>query len=300
MKHNLPLPLYSPDCTSPTVTMNNPLVLSQICIMLQQEKNSSYKCSDYLSRTQAIGPTHREALCKWGYHTIAACHGVSRLTAVVAFGYFDRFPSSNTPAANRALNDVTECQLAFVTCLVIALKIHSGFNVETNFVSNVITKNSYDAEEINDMELQILHSLGWKLNGPTPHDFIDYFLEVMPGVDGTCLDLAKQLSKALAEAAVMRYTSVLHHPSEIAFASLCCALHHVDVSLLNNLPFLQIISGLDLRHGKMRLLFESMISLLQEVSYDLDNRAIAFSNPLEGETSSYASTCSQTSDMEDI
>eukprot|EP00956_Cyclotella_meneghiniana_P025670 scaffold54025_cov66-Cyclotella_meneghiniana.AAC.2 len=284
--------------------MNDPLVLSQICIMLQQEKNSSYKCSDYLSRTQAIGPTHRESLCKWGYHTIAACHGVSRLTAVVAFGYFDRFLSSNTPAANRALNDVTECQLAFVTsCLVIALKIHSGFNVETNFVSNVITKKSYDAEEINDMELLILQSLSWKLNGPTPHDFIDYFLEVMPYVDGTCLDLAKQLSKALVEAAVVRYTTVLHYPSEVAFASLCCALHHVDVSLLNNLPFLQIISGLDLRHGKMRLLFESMIPLLQEVSYDLDNRAtIAFSisNRQEGETSSYASTCSQTSDMEDI
>eukprot|EP00956_Cyclotella_meneghiniana_P025933 scaffold55148_cov49-Cyclotella_meneghiniana.AAC.2 len=260
--------------------------------MQQQEKSSSYKCSDYLSRTQAIGSTHREALCKWGYQTIAACHGVSRLTAVVAFWYFDRFLSSNTPAANRALNDVTECQLAFVTCLVIALKIHSGFNVETNFVSNVITKNSYDAEEINDMELHILQSLSWKLNGPTPHDFIDYFLEVMPGVDGTCLDLVKRLSRTLVETAVMRYTSVLHYyPSEIAFASLCCAMHHVDVSLMNNLSFLQIISGLDLRHGKMRLLFKSMISLLQEVSYAFDNNmAIAFCNPQEGEASSYAST----------
>eukprot|EP00956_Cyclotella_meneghiniana_P001737 scaffold1909_cov51-Cyclotella_meneghiniana.AAC.4 len=269
--------------------MNDPLVLSQICIMLQQEKSSSYKCSDYLSRTQDIGPSHREALCKWGYQTIAACQGVSKSTAVVAFGYFDRFLSSNTPAAIRALDDVTECQLAFVTCLVIALKIHSGFNVETVFVSNVITKNSYDAEEIDDMELDILHSLGWKLNGPTPHDFIDYFLEVMPGVDGTCLDLAKQLSKALVEAAVMRYTTVLHYPSEVAFASLFYALHHVDVLLMNNLSFLHMILGLDFRHHKMRLLFESMISSALDVSHDLDsNRTGTFCNPQEGEASSYA------------
>eukprot|EP00956_Cyclotella_meneghiniana_P007441 scaffold10123_cov24-Cyclotella_meneghiniana.AAC.2 len=281
--------------------MNDPLVVSQICIMLQQEKSLSYKCSDYLSTTQAIGPTHREALCKWGYQTIAACHGVSRLTAVVAFGYFDRFLSSNTPAANRALNDVTECQLAFVTCLVIALKIHSGFNVETNFVSNVITKNSYDAVEIDNMELHILQSLGWKLNGPTPHDFIDYFLEVMPGVDGVRLECVKRLSKTLVETALTGYTTVLHYPSEVAFTSLFYALHHVDVSLMNNLLFLHMILGLDFRHHKMRLLFESMICSIRDVSYALDNnRTGTFCNPQEGEASSYASTCSQTSIMDDI
>ena len=213
--------------------------------------------------------------------------------------------SSNTSAAKQALNDVTKCQLAFVTCLVIALKIHSGFNVETDFVSNVITKNSYDAEELDEMEIQILYSLGWKLNGPTPHDFIDYFLEVMPGVNVTCLDRAKRFSKALVEAAVTSYITVLHYPSEIAFASICCALHHIDTSsLMNSLPFLQMISGLDFRHGGLRLLFKSMIALVRDVSYDLDNgAATAICNPQESEemsSSSYARTVSQSSIMEDI
>ena len=140
--------------------------------------------------------------------------------AAIAIGYFDRFMSSNTSAAKQALNDVTKCQLAFVTCLVIALKIHSGFHVQTDFVSNVITKNSYDAEELDDMELDILYSLDWKLNGPTPHDFIDFFLDVMPGVNETCLEVLKKLSKALVEATIMSYDTVLHYPSEIAFASL--------------------------------------------------------------------------------
>ena len=37
-----------------------------------------------------------------------------------------------------------KCQLAFVTCSFIALKCqcHSGFNVEFDFVSEVITENS--------------------------------------------------------------------------------------------------------------------------------------------------------------
>ena len=234
--------------------------------MQRQEKSSSYQCYDYLSHTQVIDPSHREALFKWGYQTIAACQGVSRSTAIVAFGYFDRFLSSNTLAGRRVLNDVAECQLAFVSCLVIALKIHSGFNVESDFVSNVITRDLYEAEELDDMELEILKSLGWKLNGPTPHDFIDYFVEVMPGVNGTSLEVAKNLSKTLVEAAVLRYTTVLHYPSEIAFASLCCAIHHVDVSLENNLPFLHMISGLDFRHDRLRLLFKSMYGLIREVS----------------------------------
>ena len=116
------------------------------------------------------------------------------------------------------------------------------------------------------MELEILKSLGWKLNGPTPHDFIDYYVEVMPGVDGTCLKVAKRLSKALVEVAVMRYTTVLHYPSKIAFASLCCAMHHVDVSLMNNLSFLPMISGLNFRDERLRSLFKSMNGLIQEVS----------------------------------
>jgi hypothetical protein len=211
--------------------------------------------------------------------------------------------SSNTSAAKQALNDVAEFQLAFVTCLVIALKIYSGFNVQTDFVSDVITKNSYDAEELDEMEIEILQSLGWKLSGPTPHDFIDYFLEAMPGVDGTSLDLAKRLSKALVEPAMTKYTTLLHYPSEIAFVSICCAMYHVDTSLMNNLPFLQMISGLDFRHGSLRLLYGTMICLVREVTYDVNNRAAAaFCNLQESEEteSSLARTLSQRSIMEDI
>eukprot|EP00956_Cyclotella_meneghiniana_P025189 scaffold52017_cov48-Cyclotella_meneghiniana.AAC.8 len=248
--------------------MNDPLVFSQICVMIKQEKSPFYKCSDYLSTTQAIDPSHREALFTWGYKTIKTCNGIKRSTAVVAFGYFDRFMSSNTPAAKRALNDIVECQLAFVACLVVALKIHSGFNVNSDFVANQITRDSYDAEEINAMELEILYSLRWKLNGPTPHDFIDYFFEVMPGEDDR-LGLVKKLAKALVELAVMRYDNVLHRPSKIAFASLCCAIHHVDISLIDSLQYLEIVSGpLNPHDGRIISLIKSMFRSVREVSHE--------------------------------
>eukprot|EP00956_Cyclotella_meneghiniana_P001194 scaffold1350_cov56-Cyclotella_meneghiniana.AAC.7 len=246
------------------------LVLSQINVMRQQENSASYKCSDYLSRSQVIKPSHREILCKWGYQSIAACKDVSSSTAVVALTYFDRFLSSDSPAAQRALNDVQECQLAYLTSLIIALKkINPEFNVESYFITKVVTKSAYRADEINSMKLEILQSLNWELNGPTSLDFVDYYLEVMPGVDGTRLERIQNLSKTLVKLAVRRYSTVMHLPSEIAFASVFCATYRLELALLaDNLTHLQMISGLELSDVKLGSLFQTMICLARECFLD--------------------------------
>ena len=239
--------------------------------MQEQERSSSYRCTDYISKSQVLSSLDRQALCNWGYQTIAACQGVSRSTAVLSFTYFDRFLSSNTPAARRALNDVTEAQLAFVTSLVIALKCHSGFKVETDFVSNVVTKNYYDADEISNMEKEILQGLDWKLNGPMPHDFIDYFLDLMPNMNGTCLDFVKNFSRSLVVLSMSTYAVALHYPSHIAFTSVCCALDYAEQlysdsqpTFADNLSFLQLVSGLDFRDVVLRSLFATMASFVCE------------------------------------
>jgi hypothetical protein len=155
--------------------MDDSSLISQISVMHQQENSTSYRFVDYMStETNVLRPPDREALCNWGYQTVAACNGVNRSTAAKAISFFDRFLGTSAPAAQQALADVGDSQLAFVACLVIALKVHPGFNVETDFVSNVVCGNIYDASEIIAMELHVLQALGWKLNGPTPHDFIDY------------------------------------------------------------------------------------------------------------------------------
>lgn len=245
--------------------------------MQQQERNSSYRCSDYISKSQVLCSSDRETLCNWGYQTIAACQGVSCATAILSFSYFDRFLSSNTPAAKRALNDITEAQLAFVTSLVIALKGHSGFSVETDFVSDVVTKNYYDADEISNMEKEILQGLAWKLNGPMPHDFIDYFLDLIPKVNGICFKFVQDFSKSLVVLSMSRYAVALHHPSQIAFTSICCALKHAELlpsdsqpTFADNLPFLQLVSGYDINDVVLRSLFANMNGLVCTFLNDLN------------------------------
>jgi hypothetical protein len=93
---------------------------------------------------------------------------------------------------------------------VIALKVHSGFNVEPDFVSDVLCTDMYDAKQINNMEMEILQALEWRVNGPTPHDFIDSFLKIAPSIKAPHRDFLTRVSKVIAELAVVRYPITLH------------------------------------------------------------------------------------------
>ena len=260
--------------------MDTPIIFSQIGVMQQQERSASYRITDYISRpNSAVTPSDREALCNWGYRIIAACDSAkSRSAVVVAISYFDRFLSSRTPMANRALSDTYYFQLAFVTSLVIALKVHAGFNVEHDFVGSVFCRNNYETEEITQMEIRIIQALRWKMSGPNAHDFIDYFLEVTPGIDGSYKEFVTKFSKDLVELAVIRYNVAVQYPSVIAFTAIRCTLHLYCIDLLtrsSSLSFLETISGVRNPWNDIVLvsLFETMFELVEEVCIQSDSRA---------------------------
>ena len=160
--------------------------------------------------------------------------------------------------------------MAYVPSLIIAQKkINPKIKVESYYNPTVVTKNTYNADEITKMNFQILQTLGWKLYGATSLDLVDYYLKVMPGVDGTRLERIQNLSKTLVKLAVTRYSTVMHLPSEIAFASVFCATYHLELALLaDNLTHLQMISGLELSDVKLGSLFQTMICLARECFLD--------------------------------
>ena len=226
-------------------------IISQIRVMQEQERAEAYRCINYLRYRNEMDQVDRQALCNWGYQTIAACNGGNRLTVVKAISYFDRYMSSSSQC-----RDLEAIQLAFVTSLVIALKIDAGFNVELDFIASAITKDAYTQEDIRRMELEILQALEWRLNGPTPHEFIDRFLEVVPGIDATHFDFLNRFSKAVAEEATTTYAFALHYPSVVALGAICCGLEHLEsISSINILAIqhcLQIVSGLSCKDPSLK------------------------------------------------
>ena len=78
------------------------------------------------------------------------------------------------------------------------------------------------------MEIEILQALGWRLSEHTPHDFIDRFLEVIPGIEALRKAYLTQFSKTIAEVAIADYHFGLQSPSTIAVGAICCGLEYLE------------------------------------------------------------------------
>eukprot|EP00956_Cyclotella_meneghiniana_P006118 scaffold7977_cov77-Cyclotella_meneghiniana.AAC.1 len=201
--------------------------ISIIQTMMVQE-SSTYMTSHYLHRA-AVTAEERAWLCQWGFDILDACE-INRTIAVIAIGYFDRYLS------NRGLECVEVClsnqrdfQLAFITCLVIALKGRGSMEVRPTFVAETMCEDMYSPSEIMNMELQILRTLGWYLNGPTPRDFLEHFMELLPTDANT--ETASDFLKAAirkAEASVLDYELALEAPSSLAVASITSLMNNLD------------------------------------------------------------------------
>ncbi|KAL3794571.1 hypothetical protein HJC23_008027 [Cyclotella cryptica] len=225
--------------------------MDQLHNMLIQERHPSYtSIRDYLHFScqphSEISALDRQQLCQWAYSILSACSFDNSIGSV-AFSYFDRFLSSHHPRAKFAMTSRHEFQLAFVTALVLALKVRCGMNVELDFVSDRICCGLYPQEDLVEMEKEMLMALGWRLNGPTSHDFIEYFVELLPEQDdfeSFKTSLAED-AKSRASSVVMDYSQVLRLPSSIAFESLVEAIQEVGKERFHpyhKLQFLQRIS----------------------------------------------------------
>ena len=242
-------------------------ITSQILIMQQQEREQAYICIDYLSYRTDLCSANRQALCNWAYQRIAAFTGVNRLTVVKAISYFDRYMS--TSSEDRGLEAI---QLAFVTSLVIALKVDAGFNVELDFFANVVLEDAYDKEEIERMEMKILRALGWRLSGPTPHDFIDRFLRVIPRMEAMHRAFLNRFSKAVVELAIVNYSIALRYPSVIAFGAICCSLEYLEsIFAIDSITIersLEIVSGLNCNDPSQQSAVETMVRIMLDIPLD--------------------------------
>ena len=197
----------------------------QLKLMHAQEVH--YQISaDYLSSSSATVTTaDRHALCTWSYQIIDSMSSmkITREIACIGMSYLDRFMATSSTRAQVALRSTHEYQLATVVCTVIAIKNHGGITLGTNFVADDVCHGLYTNDELDVMEMEILQALTWRLNGPSPHEFIDAVVGLLPAssVDGgaASLLLSKQ-SKVNVETAVLDYDLALQSSSSLAYAAI--------------------------------------------------------------------------------
>jgi hypothetical protein len=221
-------------------SISSALLVDHLQFMQGQEVD--YKISvDYLlsssSSSATITAEDRHVLCLWSYQMIESLFSkLSREISCIGISYLDRFMATSSERAQVALISRYEYQLAMVACMVIALKNRGGVKLDTTFVADVMCQNIYTTNELDAMEMEVLQALSWRLNGPSPHEFINGLVRLLPsiafygdGSDESPLLLLSEHSKIRVETAILDYELALQSSLSLAYAALLTSLSNRSV-----------------------------------------------------------------------
>ena len=236
------------------------LVEDQLEAMLQQE--TSYQVT-YIACTktevdEASAPREkwRRGICEWSYRVVDHFR-IEREVVSISMNLFDRFlnlhekdgPSCSCPSCQRAVDSHT-FQLAAMTSLYVAIKVHAescGHDSQRKKLklSSMVdlSRGLFSAEDICEMERNMLSTLSWKVNPTTPSSLVSYLLRLMPpqsAIPNRCrpnydlsLHVLNELAHYLSELSVyLANVSSSFLPSEIAYASILVSMELLAFSAL--------------------------------------------------------------------
>jgi hypothetical protein len=211
--------------------MNIEASLLNIEAMLRQEE-SCYTVPDYLrylpSHTafgQAVDAAARFSIAEWCVKIMDFCQYKPE-TAAIAMSCLDRFVS--TPDGHHVLLDRCKFQLAALTAVYTAVKIHEQQAMAPELVAN-LSHGSHTEADIEAMERRMLKALQWRVNPPTSMDFVRKFLDLVPqdALDERSRTCAVELAQYQVDISVLNYGFCTSKASSIAFASLLNAVESV-------------------------------------------------------------------------
>jgi hypothetical protein len=223
-----------------TTSIDTEAIFSTVQAMRRQEETSYWnRESLYQSAPDSVfanGPMHADAVvdidCRskmaaWCYQVIDFCR-FNRETASIAINYLDRYMITEQGATVWA--DRIQFQLAAMTCLYTAVKIHEPEAMDPKLVST-LSRGGYSTTEVEVMEFTILSALQWRMNPPTALAFVRQFLELIPVdvVDQSMRETVHDITKFQTELAVTERTFVTVKASTIAFGSLMNSLESLQL-----------------------------------------------------------------------
>jgi hypothetical protein len=161
-------------------------------------------------------------MAEWCYQVVDFCK-FKRETVAISMSYLDRYlmtENGRPVLLNRKL-----FQLAAMTCLYTAIKIHEPEAMEPKVIAG-LSRGTYTVEQVCEMEMSILTNIQWRMNPPTALAFVHHFLSMIPAVAMKESDrqAALELIKFQTELAVNEYCFVGVNASTIAYASVANAL----------------------------------------------------------------------------
>lgn len=171
----------------------------------------------------------RKKMAAWMYQVVDFCK-FNRESAEIALSFFDRFLL--TSSGVRALQDRSVFQLAAMTALYTAVKIHEPEAMDPSLVSS-LSRGVYSPQDIEQMEYILLHSLNWRVNPPTTLSFVREFFHFIPveAMNVKTREMVYDITKFQVELAVTENAFVGVKPSITAYCSFMNALNCLDMDV---------------------------------------------------------------------
>lgn len=249
--------------------------------MKHQEENG-YKVAPYLhhqsmeqddpasSYLADLGNAPVDADCRfrmaeWCHQIVDFCK-FQRETVAVAMSYLDRMLASPEHGPS-ILQDRVQFQLAAMTALYTAVKVHEPEAMDPNLIAS-LSRGTYTSAQVEAMERRILQSIQWRVNPPTALAFALQALSLVPTTllsrrtRAAVVDLAKYQT----ELVVSDYEFATVPPSAVAFSALTNAVvHHADLQVRNHIEYvLAHALGVDARSRAVLELRIRMSDLVQQ------------------------------------
>jgi len=215
-----------------TMFLDNSQIMDRLNVMKVQEA-TNYRCADYLSNLPS-DPQHVDAWCRskmieWCFQVIDFID-FSRETVVIAVAYLDRFMSSGGPRARQVLQDRKEFQLATMTAFYVAIKLHEPKLIDISLLAE-LSRGSYTEQDFKQMEVDLLSSLSWRLNGPTAVTFLEHYIVLLPlEMHHIPIDAVLEGSRYQIELSLNDYALVGIPPSKVAVAAIVQSIKKVTAS----------------------------------------------------------------------
>ncbi|GAX13179.1 hypothetical protein FisN_17Hh109 [Fistulifera solaris] len=169
----------------------------------------------------------RTKMCAWFVQVVDFCK-FRRETVEIALSYLDRFLLS--PQGADARVDRSLYQLASMTALYTAVKIHEAEAMDPNLVSK-LSRGAYAPYEIEEMERILLTGLQWRVNPPTTMSFVRELMNLIPqeAMDLETRNALLDVTKFQIELTVGRVELFLAPASLVALAALQNSLSSLPI-----------------------------------------------------------------------
>lgn len=173
----------------------------------------------------------RAKICTWCYNVVDSL-GIDRRVVSIALSLFDRYMSDHFSEHERD----RDCWLLVVTCLCIAIKLHSSQN-ETclgEVMMKLRLSCRFSVQQVAKTELRVCEVLEWYLNPPVP---VMYLEVVSPFIDEIASEKipikAKHditdLARFLMELCVYCPQMCGERQSSVAHAAILVSMNHLNI-----------------------------------------------------------------------